>query len=78
MKLCQIMFEAGDIIVKTDQTYQGPFLIEDGKVDIYHMARDRNIVVPTFGVVKFLVIRLWSTGSSMSAKSRRGSRPAVS
>ena len=49
MKLCQIMFEAGDIIVKTDQTYQGPFLIEDGKVDIYHMACDRKFVAATFG-----------------------------
>lgn len=49
MRLCQIMFEADDIIVKTDQTYQGPFLIEDGKVDIYHIACDRNIVAATFG-----------------------------
>jgi CRP-like cAMP-binding protein len=49
MKLRQVMFETGQIIVKPDQPCQGAFLIENGQVDIYRMAGDRRVVVATLG-----------------------------
>ena len=47
MKLRQVLFETGEIIVRPGQPCQGAFLIEDGKVDVYRMAGDRKIVVAT-------------------------------
>ncbi len=49
MKLRQVMFERGEIIVEPDQPCQGAFLIESGKVEIYRMAGERRIVVATLG-----------------------------
>lgn len=49
MKLRQLSFEAGDIVVEPGQPCVGAFLIEAGKVEVYRKAGDRKVVVATLG-----------------------------
>jgi CRP/FNR family transcriptional regulator, cyclic AMP receptor protein len=49
MKLQQVMFEAGDVIVEPGQACKGAFLIEDGKVEVFRSSGGRTIVVASLG-----------------------------
>ncbi|MEQ8396378.1 cyclic nucleotide-binding domain-containing protein [Thalassobaculum sp.] len=49
MKLKQLSFDAGEIIVEPGQACQGAFLIEAGKVEVYRKVGERKIVVAVLG-----------------------------
>ena len=45
IKLSQMFFEMGEIILEPKMPCQGAFLIEAGSVEVYRMVGDRKIVV---------------------------------
>tara|TARA_Y100000588_G_C13841862_1_gene748169 strand:- start:124 stop:504 length:381 start_codon:yes stop_codon:yes gene_type:complete len=49
IKLSQMFFEMGEIILKPEMPCQGAFLIEAGSVEVYRMVGDRKIVVAILG-----------------------------
>ena len=49
MKLQQVMFEKGEIIVEPGEPSKGAFLIEDGKVEVFRASGGRKIVVASLG-----------------------------
>ena len=49
IKLPQMFFEMGEIILEPDMPCRGAFLIEAGSVEVYRMVGDRKIVVAILG-----------------------------
>lgn len=49
MRLSQVYFDVGEMIVRPGQSCGGAFLIEDGKVEVYRESGDRKIVVANLG-----------------------------
>ena len=49
MKLRQLSFDPGEIIVEPGQPCVGAFLIEAGKVEVFRKSGDRKVVVAVLG-----------------------------